>query len=335
MNRKTQLTPVLPAIVAAVCYLVNAPASTASVPDTSASTQVCIDGVGNGADICISGVGPRSPTNPSGFISGFGPATVNVTGGPSSSSVARSNNDPGFTAVTGTASMLIDRGTFSAFASASGKETAIPLSRAGYTASAFGGRLDTLTIASGSVLDLPLHLTGAVSIEYSVAGGAVVPGTDPSLYGDVRLEILCGAGGRNCSQELAFTSSSNVDTVLHFLIPFTAGTAFDLGTEVRLVAALGIGGITTDDLANGRTAVITGHATGDFSHTGVYEGATVLDANGNVLTNAAIQSASGFDYRAGVSAVPIPGAFWLLASALTGLRFSKQPRATSRVRQLL
>ena len=65
--------------------------------------------------------------------------------------------------------------------------------------------------------------------------------------------------------------------------------------------------------------MLSGRAIGDFSHTGVFGGATVLDASGNVLPNVNIESALGFDYRAGFSAVPTPGAFYLLGTALAGL----------------
>jgi PEP-CTERM motif len=279
-------------------------------PFTSASTQVCYVGI----TPCVSAA----------FQPGDGPFSFN--GGPSSSSMSRADNAPG-EHVAANASMVIDPGIFSAYVSSSGMVTAVALSTYGYSTSAFGTVLDSLTISSGAFLDLPIHLTGVVNIGYSESGSYIYPAGSLS-FATVTLSLSCHASdvggsapGRDCSHSFLFTSSADVDSIVHFLIPFTAETPFYVEMRPTLSAQFGLPGITIDALNDGKTAVIEGHAIGDFSHTGVFEAATVLDASGNPLPDAIIESASGFDYRAGFGATPVPepATFILFGFGLAGL----------------
>jgi len=231
--------------------------------------------------------------------------------------------------------MVIDPGIFSAYVSSSGMVTAVALSPYAYTTSAFGTVFDSLTISSGAFLDLPIHLTGAVSIEFSESGSYIYPAGSPA-FASVGLSLNCHAGnvgsslpGRDCSQSFLFTSSADVDSIVHFVIPFTAQTPFYVDMRPTLSAGFGLPGITIEALNDNKTAVIEGHAIGDFSHTGVFEGATVLDASGIPLPDAIIESASGFDYRAGFSAAPIPepATVILFGFGLAGLGLIRRRRA--------
>ena len=297
----------LAAALSALAFASEALAAPTVAPFTSASTQVCYAGI----TPCVSAL----------FTPGDGPFSFN--GGPSSSSMSRADNGPG-EHVAANASMVIDPGIFSAYVSSSGMVTAVALSTYAYTTSAFGTVFDSLTISSGAFLDLPIHLTGGVNIEYSESGSYIYPAGTPAFAG-VSLSLSCHTGnvgsslpGRDCSHSFLFTSSADVDTIVHFVIPFTAQTPFYVDMRPTLSAGFGLPGITIEALNEGKTAVIEGHAIGDFSHTGIFESATVLDASGipypTQLLKARLASTIERDMRYSQSPNPRPSCSLALVS---------------------
>jgi len=252
-----------------------------------------------------------------------------VAGTPASASFNRGFVIDGFRNLAVTSSMAVDQGFFSAYGAAEGSATGIQSTTNGVSANGYGTDLDYLTISSGAVLHVPLHLTGGVNIGYSVGGSFVFsPGT---VFAYVSLDLTCSARNAdntgpitNCSQNFDYFSSTDVDTVLDLVIPFTPGVQFYFQLSPTLIAGLGLPGIDST-----HTADISGHAIGDFSHTVVFCGATVFDAFGNPLPDAVIDSASGFNYRTGfvTSSAPEPATLALLGLGVAGLgALRRRPR---------
>ncbi len=229
--------------------------------------------------------------------------------------------------------MNIDNDHFSTYASASGTATAVGNVNL-LQAYAFGQDLDFITINSGTtstgIMNIPIHLTGSVNIGYTLTGtfeSAPVPAS--AAYADVSLQLACSSYGpvgpsSTCgSRNFDFTTpSNNIDEIINLQIAFASNTPFFLDLELSLVAGFGI---RIFDV-NG-DSMISGHAIGDFAHTGIFEGATVTDEFGNLLPDAVISSVSGFDYRAGysptnpsVGEAPEPATLAIFGLGLIGLR---------------
>jgi hypothetical protein len=149
--------------------------------------------------------------------------------------------------------------------------------------------LDTLTV-NGYTLILPMHIDGSVGITYAVANPF------SAIPGQVSFAIGCNAStdsssGMNTCQinggfpslYYSWNSSSNVNLTLDFVISTTPGVPFDFYWDTLLRADL--------ELPPGTANIV-----GDFSHTGLFGPAEVLDKNGNVISDLQITSANGYNY---------------------------------------
>jgi hypothetical protein len=101
------------------------------------------------------------------------------------------------------------------------------------------------------------------------------------------------------------TTDNPLDAGLYFLtIPFRYGT--DNNVAMSLTSGAG----SFNEYSGGGVAAFV-----DFYNTAKVTGLTFRDANGNIVTNYAMTTASGYNYNA----VPVPPAVWLLGSGLLGL----------------
>lgn len=187
--------------------------------------------------------------------------------------------------------------------------------------------IDTLTV-NGYTLILPLHLDGSVSISYAVANPV------SGIPGFVRLRMGCNAStdtstqtnscvlfGASPSLSYTWTSSTTVNVDLDFVIGTTPGVPFDFYWDTVLEADLG--------LPPG-----TGTFAGDFSHTGLFGPAEVLDQNGNIISNPQITSANGYNYLdpsgPASESTPEPGTIATLGAGLLGVTWATRRNRSER-----
>jgi hypothetical protein len=179
--------------------------------------------------------------------------------------------------------------------------------------------VDTLTITGGSgsgVLVLQYALDGSISH----TGTGVNVSSFLSLANPFATDYQLGSGAVNGGTEADFFGDGATNGTVTFYIPFTYGTAF--GTELTMDAFAGFG-------SGGDTAPFT--ATVDFYNTAALNSALVFSGTplslGAENTGADISSASGISYGPnGTSAVPEPGSWFLLASAMGVLALAKRLR---------
>jgi hypothetical protein len=161
------------------------------------------------------------------------------------------------------------------------------------------------------------HLDGTVTIDVGqtfssqgdlLSGGNVdllwawdsapTPFFNTGVHGD---KIDQGWGGNSVSAVV------NRDVVQS--LPFQYGVLFYYENAVTVTA-----------FAGSRIGPSEGFAEGDFFHTGTFNGVTLLDKNGNPITNPVVISDSGFDYvHPQASAVPEPSSAVPLGACLGGL----------------
>ncbi len=156
----------------------------------------------------------------------------------------------------------------------------------------WGYVVDEVTVGGGTgrgTLHVPLHLTGASYVYATRMNG--VP--DPTAYAGISVQCVDSTSPiTSCNGVvLDFSNQTNlqnmptpIDETIDMTIPFTFGTPADFAIYACSVAVIGA------DPALGAIVSV------DFSHTGVVEKSTVLDALGNEVPGATITSASGFDY---------------------------------------
>lgn len=181
-------------------------------------------------------------------------------------------------------------------------------------------------VTGGGTILLPLHVTGAVGIIANAtpllaeAGFSVFCATSP-LTGS---GSVCG--GSNSipfsvsvphAPQFVFDHPQVVDLSLMLTVPFTFGQEFFLERQVWVSAGL-------DMPECDAPCSNEGTVEGRFDHTGVWGPAIVLDAAGQVVSGATIESGSGIDYlnpTGGTSgpSVPEPGTLAMLLAGCLGL----------------
>ena len=214
---------------------------------------------------------------------------------------------------------------FGLYAAVAGQGPALGV---GYTVDSDYGLGDTIT-TNGYSLVLPLHIDGSVNVTYEYPTDIPVSRTNPPavwltvgcnyLPTPNRLEA-CGGFEREI-----FSEPASVNQDFRIVVPTVPGVPVDFST-------------TVDVEANVDPEYIVGFAgaIGDFSHTGVFGPAEVLDANGNPIADPLIESSSGYDYlnpTGPVSGVPELPTWAMLALGFAGLglvgRLSRRPRCAA------
>lgn len=169
--------------------------------------------------------------------------------------------------------------------------------------------------------------SGTFLLPVDVAGSLDAPIASESVTG--------GGGGASAQIDVGIYGTNTYTSVFHEGISSTTG----LGTSIERTGSLGTT-VVPLSIVNGQVN-LTASMEGQFQCDGRFDGgpcapsidffdsarflaATVLDANGNVVANPTITSASGFDYLTGLlphqpSPVPLPASAFLLGGALAGL----------------
>lgn len=169
---------------------------------------------------------------------------------------------------------------------------------------AFGSFWDRLTAGSGGgsgFLRIPMHLTGAVLVEWQNGGGAASYGFFCQSYLPGASTTLgpCAGGNRSFSVSSAFDDTVFVD------LPILLGTEFEFSVTFSAQATTGY--------AYGNQSPFTGQAQIDFG-TQPFPGAIVLDASKQPIPGAPISlGESGFDYQAAPEASSLLGGIAALA----------------------
>jgi hypothetical protein len=254
------------------------------------------------------------------------PVMQNCSGDPCDASasivqdVNRDDNGSGF------ANLSANRAFFKGFVSEMGT--------GGFGAEVSVTLYDNLTISSGSFLELPFHITGAVTAAVLTVptDAAGTPRSDVEFFINCSANPLGSFTVHDCTQDLNFSSSQSVDTTMDLIVPFGDGQKFGLTLTPTLEATV----FTVSNFPDNPILVSTGQAVGDFSHSVVLGPAVVLDANMHPITGATITSDSGFDYfnppgEPNGAAVPEPSALILCAAAL-GFVFLRRRRIDPPVR---
>jgi hypothetical protein len=183
--------------------------------------------------------------------------------------------------------------------------------------------LDTLTV-NGYALIVPIHIDGSVNISYSLANPSLgIPGRVSFAIGcegstdTSSTQNTCTIGNSSVGLSYLWQSSTNVDLNLDFVIGTTPGVPFDFYWDTLLRADLG--------LPPGSATI-----TGDFSQTGLFGPAEVLDQYGNVISNPQITSADGYNYLnptgPASSSAPEPGVMATVGSGLIALGWAVRLR---------
>ncbi len=190
--------------------------------------------------------------------------------------------------------------------------------------------LPSVTWSGQGRLRFSVLVEGAVSVSYSApgtpdqAGAAVTLGFGCSrtiTFGASLVTSPCTSpdfaaappGSFTLNGGRRFDSSQQFSDTFDFDINILSGQAATLNLTTGLGAGLGYQSGTP-------VGVLNGLAMGDFRSTGRLVGVTLFDAFGNVVQDAQLQSASGFDYLSvNAPAVPAPPALGLLLTALGGL----------------
>jgi hypothetical protein len=120
------------------------------------------------------------------------------------------------------------------------------------------------------------------------------------------------------------TNQSFSETII-FDVPFLNNSRTIVGLGFGASAGMGF-------TAGTPTGILNGTATADFFSTAKLKSFSVLDANGNLVSNPTVNALSGFDYlNAGVNeppdaGVPEPSSYWLLGCGLAGIAVRMRAR---------
>lgn len=264
------------------------------------------------AAVIAPGVASSGQVDMNGFVETTQPGLANA-------SIQRTITSTGFNVST-EAIANTSFGQWSGYSRASGNVnlTGANFLSLGYRGTAYMTIFENFTVAQGNFIEIPVRVTGAVNVQ--ATGSSNLP-AGSTVAASVQLGFDCLASRfdgvkyspeTRCSNDSAsFLAAQGFDQ--EFIIKFavvpnvlhTVKTQWIIGSRLNLF----VNGSLTGAFS------FAGIAEGDFLHTGVFQPARVLDANGNVIPNVAIISGSGFDYNnpfGGATAVPEPS-FALLA----------------------
>ncbi|MBV9742512.1 MAG: hypothetical protein JO099_02010 [Acidobacteriia bacterium] len=175
---------------------------------------------------------------------------------------------------------------------------------------------DTLT-TNGYQFVLPVHLKGSVGISYTIPNTTF--NEPPEALVHLQFACIAYVGIQDtCNiqdpDRTDYTQPTNIDETILFEANTQPGVPFFFEYYFREFSIASLGLNSADSWQAG--------VLGDFSHTGAVQPAEVLDANGNVIENPVITSASGYDYLHPVgpqTPVPEPRATGLVAGLLGAL----------------
>ena len=246
------------------------------------------------------------------------------TGRPAVSSRSYSFTTPDYNVGTD-ASFTIDADAFDGSTSVAGSITIDPIYGRGASGTATGTWRDCLTIdghAGDGRLHVPIHLTGARTLSFSIGGAYVPPdGSNPiaRAFANVNCSAFTvGVVAPDTCPDPAFdwSDSGAIDETIELVAPFTFGAPFSLQIDPTVSTGLGY-------TPSGEAGTLDGSAAIDLA--GALLPATVTDAIGTPLAGVTIAAESGFDYLT----APEPGGGALGAIAVLAL--SGRARARSRL----
>lgn len=176
--------------------------------------------------------------------------------------------------------------------------------------------VDLLTITGGTG-------SGVLELQYGLDGSISQTGTGPNALSFATLanpfayDYQLDSDGITSGSEADFFGNGTYNDTVTFYIPFTYGTAF--GTELTLDAFAGFGSGDLTPL----TANVNYYNTAALNSALVFAGTPSDPGAENAA--AVIDSASGLGYGPnGISAVPEPATWFLLASAMGVLALAKR-----------
>lgn len=198
--------------------------------------------------------------------------------------------------------------SFALYARAAGNTfgTAGPIGTQGSAQAMYHDELRVGGTGSGTIV-VPWHITGSFDL-LATSGGLYTPGAGIGASFCQSIPVGSYSGGKAClaSPQISYTTSGDVDQTLLLEYAINFGVTYSLNTTFTLTVVSGQG-------------LVTGMS-GDFSHTGLQQPASVYDSNHNLILNPEITAASGVDYlNPQASAVPAPGGLGLLITGLVGL----------------
>ncbi|MEO8442126.1 MAG: FxDxF family PEP-CTERM protein [Betaproteobacteria bacterium] len=183
-----------------------------------------------------------------------------------------------------------------------------------------GGWVDSLLFnlqghtGESGLMSFGMHVEGTLESLAgfnSLAGFGLRPYVDDQFLSTVPSALIFQGQG-----QIGFPYNETVDTIVTFNIPFTFGTAFELGIFANAIARTASQGAVE--------AINT--ATVDFSNTITWNGISAVTLNGQAV-DYDLTSASGVDWRtATVTAVPEPETYVMLLAGLGLLGFVARRR---------
>jgi hypothetical protein len=243
----------------------------------------------------------------------------------------------------GQASMQIRAGTFAGLATIGGEN--IGPTAVTFYAAATGEVVDSLRASGGAgatpplTLVVPLHVTGAYDASFvaPVGVGFALPFVANSF--SFTCSGFVGAAGGDCGHDsigsslAAMAAPEPVDQTWLLQIPIAIGAETFLDVKFILSAQMtppGPVGITCEPSTD-VGCHDAGDAVFDLSHTGVFEPATIVDADGKTVDDVTLESDSGFDYLRGV---PEPDAASLGVAAIVAIAMLGRRSGGARSRSL-
>jgi len=226
----------------------------------------------------------------------------------------------------GTARLGAGNGSMGSYVSIGGSADASSFNTGGVTADNFIDWTDSLTptgLTGGAIIEIPFQITGDVTIAKNTTSQAQTAAVFlrqnlcNSSGGTLPSGVACQINDPSGTFGDPWQKSTTVKKTVY--VDFALGATGSTAIELNLWTEAAVG---WSDPGNFTQLLYLATATGDFSHTGVFGPAVVLDAaTRQPLAGVSLTSASGYDYLAGTSPVPLPGSLLLLISGLGATTF--------------